>query len=779
MDYTLFEIKVPRGGEETPEHAAMVFSSLASQRPSFWKLLTGNLHPFFLEIASFDQSIHFFTSVPTELASYFESQMSAQYPRATIERAQEYLTLWRGETAARQLTLSNYSYYPLKTWKEAGENVDPLSAVLGVMAKSEAHEKLVVQFVVIPARGDWTRSGRQFLVTGIPTAQGSTQPHPKAALVERKLGATQAFIVGVRLLSVGESLDQAKRLLDNLAGSFGAFSIGESNSLIPDKPLFFNAKKFTEAIVTRAPHPLPRSQVLTVDELATLWHLPQEVLGSIPTISWGGKLAGEAPEDLPVVATRQALQAGLPVATRQEGEKSLPAGPTADGQVRQDINFFARTEFKGKPTVFGIKRVDRRRHIYLIGKTGSGKSTLIANMAINDMRNGEGVAVIDPHGDLSEILLNYVPSFRINDVVYLDAADRDHPFRLNLFEATDVVQHDLIASGVVAIFYKLYYYTWGPRLEYVFRNAILTLIEYPNATLVDVPRLLTDREFRQKVVEKLDDPVLINFWNKEYEGMGEKLQSETISPILNKVGQFVSSPLIRNIIGYPHSTIDLGKIMNEGKILILNLAQGKLGEDNSALLGAMVVTKLQLAAMERVRIPETERRDFFLYVDEFQNFATASFIKILSEARKYRLSLILANQYIAQVPEEVQKAILGNVGSLVSFVISAQDAAILAREFAGTYKEEDLVGLDNYQTIVKMTIDGKTSRPFTALTLPLPRSRNQNRTKVIKSSQERYTKEVQPFGSAQSKSAKLKVKSEREQPENTPPASGTVYEAEK
>jgi hypothetical protein len=420
--------------------------------------------------------------------------------------------------------------------------------------------------------------------------------------------------------------------------------------------------------------------------------------------------------------------------------------PTAEGKTEEEkkrINFFARTEFKNRSTVFGIKKEDRRRHVYIIGKTGTGKTTLIANMAINDIRNGEGIAVVDPHGDLSEILLDYIPRSRINDVVYLDAAQASkRPFRMNLFEVQNPEQAELVASGVVAIFQKLYGFSWGPRLEYILRNSILSLVGRPNSTLVDVPRLLTEDGFRRRITQQLQDIVLRNFWEKEFEGMTDKLRAESISPILNKVGQFVSSPTIREIVGYPSSTVNLERVMNDGKILILNLSQGRLGEDNAALLGAMVITKIQLAAMARSALPEEERRDFYLYVDEFQNFATTSFIKILSEARKYRLNLTVANQYIGQIPEDVQKAIFGNVGSLISFLVGAADAQVLTREFGGFYKEEELVGLDNFQILLKLAIDNKTSRPFFAYTLPLPQSKNQNRPKIIKVSQERYTKEA-------------------------------------
>lgn len=462
---------------------------------------------------------------------------------------------------------------------------------------------------------------------------------------------------------------------------------------------------------------MPMRQVLNVQEIATMFHFPTLKLATIRNISWYKTILSEPPENLPVAE-------GL-----TDAEK-------------ENINFFAKTEFKNKLAVFGIKTVDRRKHVYIIGKTGTGKSTFIANLAISDMRNRKGFCVIDPHGDLSEILLNYIPSYRVNDVIYLDPSNPDRAFSLNPLEVQNPHQKELVVSGIVGIFHKLYAHSWGPRLEYILRNALLSVIDLPNANLIMVTDILTDDKFRAKAVEELKDPILRNYWVNEFANMTDRLKAESLAPILNKVGQFTSSHLIRNIIKNPKSTIDLEKVMNEGKILILNLAQGKLGEDNAALLGAMTITKLQLAAMNRVSQKEEERRDFYLYVDEFQNFATSSFIKILSEARKYRLNLILANQYIAQIPEDVRAAIFGNAGTMLSFIIGAQDSPYMAKEFGERFKEEDLIALGNYQAIIKIAIDGITQAPFLCYTLPLPKSATQNREKVIKSSLERYTKSV-------------------------------------
>lgn len=711
----ILEIKIPRESVETPEAMSGVFAALANIKSSFFDKLLGREKPLIFEIATYNQAIHFYVCLPLEYQTYFESQLSAQYPKVTIIPAPDFLPAWfeqGGEPAYGQLRLSAPYYLPIRTYADFKET-DPLSSVLGTMSRAEANEKMLIQYVILPA-GSWQGELSRILTKGIPQPDGKVGTHPKAKLIEEKMKVS-GLRCGIRLLTISENKIVSQSLLKNLAGSFGSVALGEGNGLFLSSPNFWQDKKFVRSIYHRTAEFVPSKQILNTLELATIYHLPSAALSGIRNIAWATKLTGEPPDNLPT-------SYGI---TEEE---------------KQKINFFARAEFKNRLVTFGIKRDDRRKHIYIIGKTGTGKSTLIANMAINDMRNKEGLAVIDPHGDLSEILLDFVPSHRLNDVCYLDPSDTAHPFHLNPLEVKNPEHRELAASGIVAIFYKLYSYSWGPRLEYILRNAIMTLLTKPDAILAELPELLTNRVFRQSIVENIQDQVLKNFWKNEFDVMSEKMMIEAISPILNKVGQFVTSPTIRGILGHPRSTIDLEQIMNEGKIMILNLASGKLGEDNSALLGAMFVTKMQLAAMNRVMMKEEDRRDFYLYVDEFQNFATSSFIKILSEARKYRLCLSLSNQYIGQVPEEIQKAIFGNVGTLVSFLVGAEDAQILAREFGGIYQEGELVSLGNFQIINKISINNLTSRPFYAFTLPLPRSRNLNRAKTVRMSQEKFTK---------------------------------------
>ncbi len=397
--------------------------------------------------------------------------------------------------------------------------------------------------------------------------------------------------------------------------------------------------------------------------------------------------------------------------------------------------------FRNRDLVFGIKKDDRRRHVYIIGKTGMGKTTLIENMVYADVISGRGVCYVDPHGDTAEKMLSWIPASRINDVVYFNPADYENPISFNVLEKVDPHYRHLVASGLIGVFKKLWADSWGPRLEYLLRNAILALLEYPDSTLLGINRLLVDKEYRNKVISKVQDPVVKQFWTEEYTKYGGQFQVEAIAPIQNKVGQFLSTSLIRNVVGQVQSSIDLRKVMDEGKILILNLSKGRIGEDASKLFGSMMVTKLQLAAMSRVDMPEEERRDFYLYVDEFQNFATDSFADILSEARKYHLCLNIAHQYVEQLGEVVQPAVFGNVGTMITFRIGAADAEFLEKEFAPHILPEDLINLPKFEYYTKLMIDGVSSEPFSARGLPpIFRGSMGNEEKVIKVSRERYAK---------------------------------------
>jgi len=382
-----------------------------------------------------------------------------------------------------------------------------------------------------------------------------------------------------------------------------------------------------------------------------------------------------------------------------------------------DITIFAKTNFRNRQTRFGIKNDDRRRHMYIIGKTGMGKTNLLETMVVSDIRAGKGVGVVDPHGEFAERILDFVPENRLDDVIYFNPADIDWPIAFNPLERIDIEHRHLVASGIMGVFKKIWPDVWSARMEYILNNSLLSLLEYPSSTLLGIMRMFSDKEYRRKITENLEDPIIKAFWLNEFAKYTQRLETEAVAAIQNKVGQFVSNPLIRNIIGQNHSAFDMRKVMDEGKILIINLAKGKIGEDNSALLGALMITKLQLAAMSRVDTEEKKRRDFYLYVDEFQNFSTESFANILSEARKYRLDLILAHQYIEQLDEKVQAAIFGNVGTLTCFRVGAEDAEFLEKEFLPEFSATDLVNLSKYGVYLKLMIDGVASKPFSAETL--------------------------------------------------------------
>jgi len=403
------------------------------------------------------------------------------------------------------------------------------------------------------------------------------------------------------------------------------------------------------------------------------------------------------------------------------------------------VVLFGETNFRNKKVIFGIKMDDRRRHMYVVGKTGMGKTELEKNIAIQDIQDGRGIAYIDPHGDPVEDLFDYIPENRIKDVIYINPADLEHPIAFNVMEQVDPDKRHLVADGVMGVFKKIWVDVWSPRMEYILNNAILALLEMPDSTLLGINRMFAEKDYRDSVVSKLTDPVVKAFWTQEFAKYADRFASEATAAIQNKVGQFVSSSLIRNIIGQPKSTIDMRKIMDEGKILLVNIAKGSIGEDASRLLGALIITKIQLAAMSRVDMPEEKRKDFILIVDEFQNFATASFANILSEARKYHLSLMVAHQYVAQLDETVADAIFGNVGTIVSFRVGAEDAELLEKELSPEFLATDIVNLGKRQIYLKLMIDGVASRAFSARTMDrIPRLPVSNRERIIEASRQQY-----------------------------------------
>lgn len=726
--WKILEIRLPQENEFTPESMSSLLSNFVQMSHlSFFNRILGKKPTIIsLEIVLQKGQIHFYVVIPKDSSNsdteFFRAQILAQYPSAITKESQDYLSSFlQGEVAegsenrknlfTSQLCLSRPYTYPLKTNRDF-RDTDPLTSVLSPLARSNnAEDFFLYQILLSPPPKNWQSSIISVIQNGIivDKEKGFRQAHPDKQVFETKI-QYPGLLTQINLLSNNSTL------LNSLSSSFGIFTSPRGNFIKTSSPNFFNKNKLRKSIFARSFSSGLSNQILNVEELAAMWHFPT-ALTKLPNIAWGKNLFSDPPENLPVAT-------GL------------------DEAAREKITFFAKTEFHNQDTIFGIKEgEDRRRHTYIIGKSGTGKTTLIANMAIDDIRKGRGVAVIDPHGDLCNTILDYIPASRVNDCCYFNPADPEYAYPLNVLEAENDSQKELVASGVISIFKKLYgNVSWGPRLEHILRNAVLTLVNTPGSDLTHVVEILTNKSYRDKVIAGLKNQTLINFWKNEFDRMDDKFQQEAIAPILNKVGQFLSSSNIRNTIAHSKSKIRIEEIMNEKKILIADLSTGKLGEDNSALLGAMLITQIQLSAMNRVYQSETDRSDFYLYVDEFQNFATEAFIKILSEARKFKLNLIVANQYMAQLDRSIQDALFGNVGSLISFVVGNQDAYLLSKEFGPKFPPEDLVKIGKYQIICKLSIDSETQNPFYAATLPLLDCKNQGREKLLRISQERWGK---------------------------------------
>jgi len=411
--------------------------------------------------------------------------------------------------------------------------------------------------------------------------------------------------------------------------------------------------------------------------------------------------------------------------------------------MNQSITPIGKVNFRNDNRVFGIKDKDRLGHVYSIGKTGTGKSTLLLNMAVSDIERGNGLCVIDPHGDVAETLLDYIPLHRIKDVIYFNPVDTDHPIAFNPIKNINPDLHHLVCSGLLSTFKKIWADSWGPRLEYILRFSLMTLLEYRHGTLLDITKILTDKEFRYQVLSKIRNEHTLAYWYNEFDKYSPNFRNEAISPILNKVGVFSSSKILRNTLGQKTSSFHMDAVMNEGKIVIANLSKGALGEDISSLLGCILVSTIQQSALQRAKQPENTRRPFYLYIDEVQNYTTKDLNSILSESRKYGLGLFMANQFIDQLQDEIRLAIFGNVGTLISFRIGATDAQYIAKEFEPVINEIDLVNLPRYSLYLKLMIDGASSQPFSACTIPLKESAVSFKRDVIANSKKQFGAVVQ------------------------------------
>ncbi len=748
----ILSVKVPKNNEKGPVAAEMLFAALHGILKSK-KELTGEgsiqEHVSF-EIVSGANSITFYVWTPKHLQDFVEGQIYAQYPTAEIVEISDYAKNIDIDSdgkddyfACCELKLKRPEYYPIKTFLNF--EVDPLAGITGALSKLESgSEKVWIQILTRPVSDRWKEKGLAYVESlkggtssegGIRQAifnfpsevggaifdtllfpadnTGKSKDSEKKLSHNVEIGLTGVeekanklgFEVKIRVLYVAKNKELAKERLRMAVGAFKQFNTTNLNGFTATKTRTgrevleeYRARLFADA-----------GFVLNIEEIASLYHFPH-VSVATPNIVWTSSKKGEPPANLPYVDNTSKAE---------------------------ELTVFGETTFRGKPRPFGIKRDDRRRHMYIIGKSGVGKSKMIELLAMSDIKNGEGVGIVDPHGELVQNVLKYVPKERKKDVIYFNPADKNFPIAFNPLETTPELREET-ASGFISVFKRLFGYSWGPRLEYVLRYTVLALTYSPDATMLGVVRMLTDKEYRKEVVSRVEDPVVKSFWLKEFTTYNDRFATEAVAPILNKVGQFTASPIIRNIVGQVKSTVDFKDAMNNQKIVLIDLSTGKIGEDNSALLGSMIITRMQLAAMSRSKQSENERRDFYLYVDEFQNFATESFATILSEARKYKLNLTLANQYITQMEETVRDAVFGNVGSLITFRVGATDAAFLEKEFTPVFDQADLINLDNRHIYVRMLIDGVTSIPFSAATLFVQAPEEDFSTEIIDWSREHY-----------------------------------------
>ena len=745
----LLILEIPKANDKSELAAEQLFASLHGilRDAGELKLSKGIQEHLSFEIASVNGQIRFYVWVPKTLQSFVEGQIYSQYPTVQIHEAEEdYVAHERRHSVVytSEITLTDSEFLPIKTFQSF--EVDPLAGITGTLAKLESTgEELWVQILARPVPDTWHKSSSKWVsslkagspwafITGEglnfklftdlfaalvkppeeskPGAPKELSEREKTRISEAEKKATKlGYQVKIRLVYLGESTVNAKLRLQAIVGTFKQFNSTNLNGFRMSGGSF----KKEDLAQYKARLFMDRGYILNIEELASVFHLPHTNVET-PNIVWASSKTAEPPAKLPVI--------------------------TGNDAIDENISAFGLTNFRGINHQFGMLRYDRSRHMYIIGQTGAGKSGTLELLALSDIFHGQGYAIIDPHGDFATNNLKFIPGSRLQDVVYFNPADTAHPLGFNPLEVTNPNQKTNISSEVIGVLKRMFGESWGPRLEYILRYTILALLDRPETTMLDITRMLTDKKFRKETLTYCNDTVVLQFWNIEFNSWTDKFQAEAIAPVLNKVGAFTANPVIRNIIGQPKSTFNIRELMDEGKILIVNLSKGLIGEDNASILGSFIVTKIQLAAMSRSDIPDIkDRRPFYLYVDEFQNFATDSFATILSEARKYGLNLTVANQYISQMSDTVRNAVFGNVGTMITFRVSADDSPILAKQFEPQFEANDLLQMHNRNFVINMVINGEKTPAFSARTLNLPPVQADNTTHIIEHSRQLYSRD--------------------------------------
>ena len=750
VDSVLLMLEIPRENDKKELAAEQLFASLHGILRDKQELKNsgGVQEHLSFEIVSTAGQIRFYVWVPKVLQAFVEGQIYSQYPTVQIYKMNEDYVDNRTNypvNYSAELGLIDNEALPIKTFDNF--EVDPLAGITGTLAKlnPDHSEEMWIQILARPIGDNWhksttdkwiqrVKSGKKAILSGTgidwiwlvevlgalfrPPA-GGTNSEVKIELSERdktriskaeekatKLG----YEVKIRLAYLGQNQTDARLNMQALVGTFKQYN---STNLNGFKQIgnSFNSEDLDAYKMRQFSN---HGFILNIAELASVYHLPHTSVET-PNIVWATSKTAEPPAKLPIL--------------------------TGETSNDENISAFGLTNFRGINHQFGLLRRDRSRHVYIIGQTGAGKSGLLELMALSDVFYNQGYCIIDPHGDFAIDNLRFVPESRVKDVVYFNPADTAFPVAFNPLEVSDPAKKPNICSEVIGVLKRMFGDSWGPRLEHILRYTLLALLDRPSTTLLDISRLLTDKDFRKETLEYCKDVTVLQFWKHEFGQWNEKQVNESIAPVLNKVGAFTANPIIRNIIGQPKSSFDIRKIMDEGKILVVNLSKGLIGEDNAAILGAFLVTKVQLAAMSRSDIPDVmNRRPFYLYVDEFQNFATDSFAVILSEARKYGLNLTVANQYVAQMTDSVRDAVFGNVGTTISFRVSPEDAPVLVKQFEPTFDESDIIQLNNRHFVISMIINGEKVPAFSATTLSIPNTPKDNFDAIVAHSREYFAR---------------------------------------
>ncbi|PLS80799.1 hypothetical protein CYG49_04200 [Candidatus Saccharibacteria bacterium] len=746
----LLVLEIPKANEKQELAAEQLFASLHGiLRDKKELVMSGGLQEHIsFEIAAIGKHIRFYVWVPKHLQNFLEGQIYAQYPTVQIHRADEDYARREVEQPvvfSGELVLTDNEVLPIKTFQSF--EVDPLAGITATLAKlDQSNEEMWIQVMARPIADDWHRRASRYVSSvkngggafggdllsnlGIyllkaiealwqpPQENGTSAPkelseREKTRISEVEKKSTKlGYQVKIRMVYLGTDQVAARQQMQAIVGTFKQFNSTNLNGFTMKKSSY--SRDVLAEYVARLF--IDKGYILNIEELASVFHLPHTNVET-PNIVWASSKTAEPPSKLPIVTGEQAHD--------------------------QEISAFGLTNFRGINHQFGLYRSDRGRHVYVIGQTGAGKSGLLELFALSDVFYNQGYAIIDPHGDFAVNNMRFIPPHRIKDVVYFNPADTAFPIGFNPMEVTDPAMRNNISSEIIGVLQRMFGETsWGPRLEYILRYTILALLYYPNSTMLDITRMLTDKKFREEVLTHVDDTVVLNFWRIEFASWNDKFASEAVAPVLNKVGAFTANPIIRNIIGQPKSTFNIREIMDEGKILIVNLSKGLIGEDNASILGSFIVTKIQLAAMSRSDIPNIEdRRPFYLYVDEFQNFATNSFATILSEARKYGLNLTVANQYVSQMSDTVRDAVFGNVGTMITFRISADDAPLLAKQFEPQFEAADLLQMHNRHFVISMVIKGEKAPGFSATTLTLPPAQTDYSLNIIENTRKNFASE--------------------------------------